>query len=119
EFFRETEPTQIVFTAKDNVVLEMGQGSRLTLLVKGATNRRMEPGMVILQPGASTEVMPPFQGDILGFVLKGRVQIIYGKDIHRARKGECFYCTADREFSLTNPYKGVAEVLWVTSPPNF
>lgn len=119
EFFRDIESVPVVFSPKESATLEIGEGARLHLPVKGATNRKMEPAILTLRPGSTTEIMSPFQGDILGMVLKGRVQIIYGREVHRAKARDCFYCTGDRDFRIVNPYRTAAEVLWVTSPPNF
>ncbi|MBM3326340.1 MAG: helix-turn-helix domain-containing protein [Calditrichaeota bacterium] len=118
DFFRDVEPLRIVFSRRDWVTLE-DENCRLVLLVPGATNRAMEPVLLELPAGSSTEQRPPFQGDSFGYILKGRVQISYGSEIYRARIGECFYFTADREYRIDNPYNRDALILWLTSPPNF
>lgn len=119
DFFREDENRQIVFNQTDEVEIEEGGSGRLRILVPGATNRRMEPGLLDLPAGAKTSLHPPFQGDCFGYVLKGRIQIHFGGEVARARTGESFYFTALHDFQLDNPYQSAAQVLWLTSPPTF
>lgn len=119
DFFREKERRNIVFGVEDQVEIEEGGSCKMTLLVPGATNRRMEPALLRLAAEDSTSLRSPFQGDCFGFVTKGRVKVHYGMEQFRVRAGESFYFTADCEYRIMNPYRGEAEVLWLTSPPTF
>lgn len=119
DFFREEERRRIVFGREEQIEIEEGGSGRLMLLVPGATNRRVEPGLLDLPPGSATSLRSPFQGDCFGFVLRGRIQIQFGGEVLKVRAGESFYFTADREHRLANPYRGAAKVLWLTSPPTF
>ena len=119
EFFRESEPVQVVFREKDRVELaEFGTG-KLQLLVPGATNREMEPALLRLEAGQSTVVRPPYQGDVFGYILQGRVQLQFGSEIHKVGAGNCFYFTAEREHRISNPGGRPVELLWVMAPPSF
>jgi len=119
DFFREEERREIVFGEAEAVEIEEGGTGRLRILVSGATNRRMEPALLDLPPGAATSIRPPFQGDCYGYVLKGKIQIHFGREQFRARAGESFYFTADREHTISNSARIPAQVLWLTSPPTF
>ncbi len=118
DFFRDVEPIRIVFNQQDWVTME-DKDCQIALIVPGATNRAMEPVLLELPAGSSTKQHPPFQGDSFGYILKGRVQIHYGSEVYRAKTGECFYFSADREYRIANPYSRQAKILWLTSPPNF
>ena len=119
EFFREEKPKRVVFGKDDQVELEEGGTGRLLLLVPGATNRNLEPALLEMEPDTTTSVRTPFQGDVFGYVLKGRIQLKYGSETYRVLTGESFYFTADREHIISNPYKRKATVLWITSPSYF
>jgi len=119
EFFEEEEPVKVVFREKDRVELEEVGTGKLLLLVPGATNREMEPALLRLEPGQSTDIRPPFQGDVFGYVLQGRVQLDYGGDNHKVGAGNCFYFTAEHEHQISNPGGRHAELLWITAPPSF
>ena len=66
DFFREAERRPVVFKEEDTVEIEEGGTGRLRILVRGATNRRMEPAMLDLGPGQATSIRSPFQGDCFG-----------------------------------------------------
>jgi len=119
DFFREEERRNIVFGVAEQVEIEEGGTAKLTLLVPGATNRRMEPAILLLAGGTSTSLRSPFQGDCCGYVTRGRIKIQYGEEQFRIKSGESFYFTADCEFRIFNSYRSEAEVLWLTSPPTF
>jgi transcriptional regulator with XRE-family HTH domain len=119
DFFQEETRSRMVFGQDEQIEIEEGGDGRLVLLVPGATNRRMEPALLTLKSSQRTSLRTPFQGDCFGFVLKGRIQIQYGSEHHRVKTGESFYFTADREYQISNVYRGEAEVLWLTTPPMF
>ncbi len=119
DFFREEERRRVVFGIDDQVEIEEGGSAKMTLLVPGATNRDMEPAILRLTGGSSTSLRSPFQGDCCGYVTKGRIKLLLGMEQFRVRSGESFYFTANCEFRIFNPYRGEAEVLWLTSPPTF
>ncbi len=119
DFFSEGPRERVVFTSSDQVELNEGGTGKLMLLVPGATNREMEPAILLLASGESTSLRSPFQGDNFGYVMRGRIQLQHGSEIYRIKAGQCFYLTADREHRLSNPGRVQAEVLWVTCPPYF
>jgi transcriptional regulator with XRE-family HTH domain len=118
EFFA-ADTAQVVFTAEDRAQIEEEGVSAFTLLVPGATNRRMEAAFVTLKQGEKTPTMSPFQGEEFGLVLSGRVAVHLGTVVHKVTQGECFYFEAGKEHYLENIWKREAVVLWVTSPPVF
>ncbi len=119
EFFHEERRERVVFGKVDQVEIEEGGSGKLLLMIPGATNRIMEPALLELAPSASTSLRSSFQGDVFGYVLRGRVQVKVGSEVYRAGSGKSFYFTADREHMIINPYKREALVLWITSPPYF
>ncbi len=118
-FFHEAASVRVIHSAKSrtNIVKEGVQSFQL--LVPGATNREMEPALVILKPGEATEEIEPYPGEEFGFVLRGRLALTLGHQVFRAKKGDSFYFTADRHHKIQNIGRGEAAVLWVTCPPYF
>lgn len=119
DFFHEERRERVVFGKADRVEIEEGGTGRLLLLIPGATNRIMEPAVLELEPATSTSLRSSFQGDVFGYVLRGRIQIKVGSELYRASSGASFYFTADREHMIANPYKRTALILWILSPPYF
>lgn len=72
--------------------LETGAGST-TLdffsLAPGKSARHMEPFLVTVHPGAGAP--STHEGEELLFVLEGRIEVAYGKDLHALESGDSIY----------------------------
>jgi len=120
DFFRDSEKDRIVYRLKDRVDLQKRNGVKsFCLLVPGSAKRLMEPVILTLGPTECTEKEQAHPGDELGYILRGRVAIHFGKKTHRAKEGECFYFMADRDHYVSNAGPDDATILWITTPPTF
>jgi quercetin dioxygenase-like cupin family protein len=119
DFFLDTKEKDIVYRKEDRVEIEKKGVNKFALLIPGSTNKKMEAVMMTLKPGEKTEIEEPHEGEEMGFILGGRIEIQLGKKTHRAKKGECFYFPAERDHALTNVGSREAVLLWITSPPYF
>jgi len=120
DFFREIEKERIVYRLRDRVDLPNRNGVKgFSLLIPGSANRMMEPVILTLGPSQCTEQEEAHRGDELGYVLKGKIAIHFGKRTHRAKAGDCFYFIADRDHYIQNAGSDDAVILWITTPPAF
>lgn len=120
DFFREIEKERIVYGLRDRVELPNRNGVKgFSLLIPGSANRMMEPVILTLGPKQCTEREEAHRGDELGYVMKGKIAIHFGKKAHRARTGDCFYFIADRDHHIQNTGPDDAMILWITTPPAF
>ena len=62
----------------------------------------MEPILLTLKPGGSTCPDTPHEGEEFGYILQGSVSIHLGKKTYKAKKGESFYYTADKQHYLSS-----------------
>lgn len=118
EFFTEEPEEQIVFT-KEDYFEKKDEENKNTIewIVPNAQKNRMEPILLKLEPGGSTDPDSPHEGEEFGYVLSGSVTIHLGKKAYRAKKGETFYYVSGKQHYLTS--KTGASVLWISSPPTF
>ena len=119
EFFsRDSEPPQTVcgeedyFEKKDDEL-----GNATTWIIPNAQKNIMEPIRLSLKAGGSTYPDNPHEGEEFGYVLRGEIVIVLGKERYKAKAGESFYYTPDRKHYITS--KKGAEILWVSAPPSF
>ena len=119
DFFRETTEEKIVYREEDRVAIEKEKIDKFELLIPGSTNRRLEPILLTLRKGQTTPMERPHEGEEFGLVLQGRINLRYGKEVQKLKKGECFYFSAEKEHWLQNPGSKEAVVLWISSPPSF
>jgi len=119
-FFEKDKNEKIVFKEEDyfetdnedlNYVLEW--------IVPNAQKNQMEPTRIRLSPGGQSKVIPPYEGEELGYVIKGSVTLMYGEQSYKLKKGETFYFEAKRSHYLINNSSKDTEILWVSSPPSF
>jgi transcriptional regulator with XRE-family HTH domain len=119
DFFKEASEEKIVYREKDRVAIEKEKIEKFELLVPGSTNRRLEPILLTLQKGESTPKEKPHEGEEFGLVLRGRVNLRFGREILKLKKGECFYLSAEKEHWLQNSGSKEVVILWISSPPSF
>lgn len=118
EFFSEEEEEQIVFKEDDYFEKET-EDFKIEWLVDNAQKNEMEPILLKLNPGKQTDFDMPHEGQEFGYVIHGSVTLVYGTKTYKVNKGETFYFTTDKNHYLKNTENEIAEVIWVTSPPNF
>ncbi len=119
DFFKEASQEKIVYREKDRVAIEKEKIDKFELLVPGSTNRRLEPILLTLKKGEATPKEKPHEGEEFGFVLRGRVNLRFGKEVLKLKKGVCFYVWAEKEHWLHNSGSKEALILWISSPPSF
>ncbi len=118
EFFREDPEQKIVFTAEEYIE-KQSEGMVWNWVIPNAQKNMMEPVLVELGSGASTQPDFPHEGEEFGYVLEGKIAVVLAGKRHAAKKGESFYFTADREHFILNTGKGKAKFIWISTPPNF
>ena len=119
DFFRETSEEKIVYREKDRVAIEKEKIEKFELLIPGSTNRRLEPILLTLRKGQTTPKERPHEGEEFGLVLQGRINLRFGKEVQKLKRGECFYFSSEKEHWLQNTGSREAVVLWISSPPSF
>ena len=118
EFFNEEPDEQIVFGRQDyfeKYDRELKNG--IKWIIPNAQKNCMEPILLTLEAGGSTYPDTPHEGEEFGYILQGSVSIHLGNRIYKAKKGDSFYYTADKQHYLSA--KSGAVLIWVSSPPSF
>ena len=118
DFFHEETEEKIVFKEAE-FIEKQSDGMIWTWVIPNAQKNMMEPVLVELEAGASTQPDFPHEGEEFGFVLEGRISVVRAGIRHAAKKGESFYFTADTEHYILNKGKNKAKFLWISTPPNF
>ena len=118
DFFTEQPEEQVVFHLSDYFEkTDTELLNKIEWIIPNAQKNVMEPILLTLQKGGATYPDNPHEGEEFGYVLQGSVRIHLGKKIYKAKKGESFYYTPDKQHYLTSAAGAV--VLWVSSPPSF
>ena len=118
EFFKEEKEEQLVFHKEDFFVDER-EDYTIRWIVPNTQKNEMEPIVVELEPGGSTEEVEPFEGEEFGYVLSGTITLNIGGKHHKVRTGESFCLHPNESHFIRNDGKREARFLWVSTPPNF
>lgn len=119
-FFSEAKDNQIVFKKQDYFVNESHElKHEMEWLVPNAQKNTMEPTLVRVSPGGLTIKDQPHDGEEFGYVMKGEIILYVGKKQYKVKKGESFYYVCDKPHYIVNNSEKDAELIWVSSPPNF
>ena len=120
DFFGDVKHGSVLFEKKARVLSSTSTESmKVELLVPSAQSRLMDPVLVSLQPGTSTDTHAGHEGEEFGFLLQGRVTLWVDEVPYRMRKGDSFYFVSDREHHVHNSGRSIAKILWLVSPPVF
>lgn len=119
EFFsKEESQVQIVFQKDDYFEkLDEELKNKTQWIIPNAQKNMMEPIKLTLEAGGQTYPDTPHEGEEFGYVLKGQITIMIGKEAFKAKAGESFYYIPDKTHYITS--KKGAEILWVSAPPSF
>jgi len=120
DFFDDDEQDKVVFGDDDYAVKEDPDLRNKTCwLIPNAQKNEMEPILVTIEPSGRTYPDNPHEGEEIGFVLEGSIQIHIGKNLYKAKKGESFLIKPDKPHFLSNEGKRTAKILWISTPPSF
>ena len=120
-FFSTRVEEKVVFKREDlfEKVDEEALKGVITWLVPSAQKNIMEPILVQLGPQGRTQTIPPHDGEEVGYVLQGTVQLVVGASQQKVQAGESFCLHPKEPHYLINTGKRAARFLWVSTPPSF
>ena len=120
EFFSDTTAEQVVFKKTDYFEkYDADLKNLVKWIIPNAQKNMMEPILLTLDPGGSTYPDNPHEGEEFGYVISGSIVLNIGSRSFKAKKGESFYFTANKQHYITASDKTGATLLWVSTPPSF
>ena len=118
EFFSEKQEEQIVFK-KDDFFENIQDEYKISYIIPNAQKNEMEPILIELEKNNQSMTIDPHEGEEFGYVVQGRVKLVYGDKEYVLKKGETFYLKGLVAHYLSNPGETKAKVIWVSTPPLF
>lgn len=118
EFFSEKPAEQIVFK-KDDFFINEQDDYVISYIIPNAQKNEMEPILIELEKGKQSMTIDPHEGQEFGYVVQGKIKLIYGDNEYILKKGETFYLKGLVSHYMINPSETKAKVIWVSTPPLF
>lgn len=117
-------------TAKPNIVSRKGertvtqvandqQGVILEYLSPHGPENMLQGHIHIIAPGGGPEGTITHEGEELGYVLDGQIELSVDGDVFFLREGDSFFFNSELPHMFKNPGKVAAKVVWVNTPPTF
>jgi transcriptional regulator with XRE-family HTH domain len=97
--------------------LRQGEGIQYERLVPFGHGVLLEANIHIIQPQGGREDPIQHQGEELGLVLEGQLELMVDGRAYLARAQDSFFFSSVLGHSYRNPGPGVTRVVWVNTPP--
>ena len=96
-----------------------GDGSSAESLVPYSEDRQLQASVVHLPPGGA--LCGPFshEGEEVGLVLDGELELTVDGEVHRVAKGSSFFFGSEHKHSYRAVSPSGCRVVWVNTPPTF
>ena len=118
EFFSEKPAEQIVFK-KDDFFINEQDDYIISYIIPNAQKNEMEPILIELDKQKQSMIIDPHEGQEFGYVVQGKIKLIYGDNEFILKKGETFYLKGLVSHYIVNPSETRAKVIWVSTAPLF
>jgi quercetin dioxygenase-like cupin family protein/DNA-binding Xre family transcriptional regulator len=125
EMFFETSAGDSIMTREDQRPmistdqLNRGHGIQLQRLVPNGPGFLLQGNVHVIQPGGYSTVGLMHDGEELGYVLEGTIQLTVDGEDYTGNAGDSFFYRSERPHSYKNVGKYVARIIWVNTPPTF
>ena len=99
--------------------LRRGSGITLERLIPYDIGCLLQGNVHIIGPGGRSDGEVSHDGEEVGYVLEGALEITVNGNSYVAEAGDSFYFHSTLPHSCRNLSKGVTRVLWINTPPTF
>lgn len=114
----ETTSDEIVVRAHERRILTLGEKRMRKELLTQKAGSGLQGMIVVVEPGGSSGDDPyTHDGEEIGHVLKGTLEITIGTTTYLLGPGDTFCFESPRPHKFRNPGRTETEVLWVVSQP--
>lgn len=114
----------VIYRSGQRVVLNLNRGGRtqgqgVQLEALSAGGELLYASIHIIAPGGYSGGNITHQGEEVGYVLQGSVELNIGEDTHVLHPNDSFFFRSDIPHRYRNISDEVAKIIWVNSPPTF
>ncbi|MCY1246279.1 HTH-type transcriptional regulator PuuR [compost metagenome] len=79
----------------------------------------LQANIHVVWPGGSSDGQIEHQGEEVGYVIEGQLELMLGDDVYLIGPGDAFTFSSQVPHGYRNAGDVVAKILWVNSPATF
>ena len=98
---------------------QAGEGVWLERLVAPVKGGLLQANILNLAPNARSDGVIQHNGEELGFVIQGQLELIVNEVVYVLRAGDSFFFPSSMPHGYQNGAGDIVRVLWVNTPPSF
>ncbi len=123
-FFDSDAPSEIVMRQGRRPILDVeaireGEGIRLESLLTDPANKLLYGSIHIVEPGGSTHGTIQHDGEELGYVIQGELELTVDGETYSLKKGDSFFFPSHLPHGYKNAGKTRSRIVWVNTPSTF
>ena len=99
--------------------LRNGHGVTLERVIPQAPENALQCNIHIMEPGGASDGQITHEGEEVGLVIEGRVELQLDDEVHLLGPGDAFHFRSHRRHGYRNVGDGRARIFWVNTPPTF
>jgi len=116
----EDEKDEVVTRKQDRVQFKFPHAEVYSeLLTRNFRHKQMQPLYKIIKPGAGSEGVYSHQGEEMGIILEGTLELTVDGQCYHLEPGDSFYFNSTREHGYRNTGQEETRLIWVITPPTF
>ena len=114
-----TDEKSIIFRNNQRPRISAKNGVFLERLVPFGDHHIMQGNIHIVEPGCGSEGSMQHEGEEVGFILEGILDLVVDGNMYRLKTGDSFNFNSRLMHSYRNPGQIVCKVIWINTPPTF
>lgn len=92
---------------------------RLERMIPYQEDQRLDANIHIVEPDTESGGDITHDGEEIGYVLEGRLELTISDETYALNAGDSFYFKSELRHRYRNPGSSLTRVLWVNTPPTF
>lgn len=123
-FATQDELDSVVVRKADRPILatdQMHNGVGITLerLIPALPGNLLQGHIHIIEPGGYSDGTLEHEGEEMGYVLEGTLEITVNGKLYVVETGDSFFFHSDLPHSYRNPGQTLTRIVWINTPPTF
>ena len=109
------EQEKVVYKKSERIpIYDSPKGVKEQLLMTKIEPKKIEPSILTIKPGSSSEIEDSHEGFEFGYITKGKIEIHLDDLKYKASEGECFFFKSNKKHYIKNNQKNnSSEILWI------